>query len=184
MKNPKSTFKNLFIILVIFLMLLPFVTTFNEFLTKIVEKTSLYRLIQATLIPYETMLVRTIISFFGIETAPGTVAIVKNGVPQGTYIAWNCIGWQSLVILLLSLKVGFQGSFTKLSVLQAAIFGILGTFLINIFRISIIIILLYYFDRLPAMIFHDYSSVILTILWLFFFWWFSYSFVLETKDAN
>lgn len=182
MKNPKSTFQNLFIILVIFLMLLPFVTTFNEFLTKIVEKTGLYKLIQASFIPYETMLVRTILSLFGITTAPGTVAIVKNGVPQGTYIAWNCIGWQSLVILLFSLKAGFQGNFTKLSVLQAAIFGILGTFLINIFRISIILIILYYFDKLPAMIFHDYSSVILTIIWLFFFWWFAYSFILEKKN--
>lgn len=182
MKNPKSTFQNLFIILVIFLMLLPFITTFNEFLTKIVEKIYLYKLIQVAIIPYETMLVRTIISFFGIETAPGTVAIVKNGVQQGTYIAWNCIGWQSLVILLMSLRAGFTG-FTRWSVIEAAVFGIVGTFLINLFRISAILIILYYFDKLPAMLFHNYSSVILTIVWLFFFWWFSYSFVLEEKTT-
>lgn len=177
----KQTFGNLFIILVVALMVLPFLTTFNEFLTSIVLKTSLYYPIEKWVVPYETLLVRTILGIFGVETTPGTVAVIKNGVPSGIYIAWNCIGWQSFIILLVSLKAGWGGEFSKLSRLESAVVGILGTFLINIFRIATVVIIFYYFGKAPATIFHDYSSVIITILWLFFFWWFAYKYVLEEK---
>ena len=180
----KQTFSNLFIILVVALMVLPFWTTFNEFLTKIVLNLGLFKPLEQVIVPYEVGLVRTIISFFGIETAPGTVAIVKNGVNSGTYIAWNCIGWQSFVILLISFKAGLAGNFTKLSLLQVMVLGLLGTFLINIFRISLALILLFYFGRMPFIIFHDYTTVFLSILWLFFFWWFSYKFVLEEREGK
>jgi len=38
--------------------------------------------------------------------------------------------------------------------------------------------------HLPAVfrvVYHDYLAAITTVIWLFFFWWFSYSFVLEEK---
>lgn len=115
----KKLFGNLLIFLVLILMVLPFVVTFNEFLTRIVESTFLFRALEKVVVPYEVMLVRTIIAYFGIETAKGTVAVVKDGVPTGTYIAWNCIGWQSLVILLFSLKSGLVKGFTRGSKLEA-----------------------------------------------------------------
>src|SRR3989344_1563393 len=180
----KQTFSNLFIILVVALMVLPFWTTFNELLTRIVLNFGLFKPLERLIVPYEVGLVRTIISFFGIETAPGTVAIVKNGVNSGTYIAWNCIGWQSFVILLISFKAGLAGNFTRFSLLQVMVLGLLGTFLINIFRISLALILLFYFGRMPSIIFHDYTTVFLSILWLFFFWWFSYKFVLEEREGK
>lgn len=180
----KKTFGNLFIILVVFLMILPFLTTFNEFLTKIVEKTFLYVPIKNFVVPYETNLVRTILSFFNIQTLPGTVSIVKEDRIEAMYIAWNCIGWQSFVILLISLKAGLAGNFTKMSMGYALILGLLGTFLINIFRISLIIILFYYWGKAPATIFHDYSSVLISIAWLFGFWYFVYSFVLEERSDS
>lgn len=34
---------------------------------------------------------------------------------------------------------------------------------------------------IPTTVIHDYSSVLILILWLLGFWWFSYSFVLEEK---
>lgn len=179
MKEAKKTFSQLFLALVIILMILPFVTTFNELLTRIVENSLLYRPIEKYFVPYEVELVRTIISFFSIKTDPGTINIVKNGVNLGTFISWNCIGWQSFVVLLLSLNTGLTGNFTLISKIQAALFGIIGTFLFNLFRISSILILLYYFGKAPAVIIHDYASVFISIIWLFFFWWFSYSFILE-----
>jgi len=183
-QTTKNTFSNLFIILVIVLMVLPLWATFNEFLTRFVENFYLFGPIQKVVVPYEVMLVRTIISFFGIQTQAGTVAIVRDGVPQGTFISWNCVGWQSFVILLISLKAGFAEGFTKASKLQALVLALLGTFFMNLARISLVIIILYYFGKSPSAIIHDYLSIAITIIWLFFFWWFSYSFVLETKDAG
>jgi len=165
-------------------MLLPFVTTFNELLTRIVEDSLLYRPIEMFLVPYEVMLVRTIVSFFGVETLPGTVSVLRNGVNQGTFLSWNCIGWQSFVILLLSLKTGLLGNFTRFSRLSVVIIGILGTFFINLFRISLVLILLYYFGKAPSLVFHDYAAVFISILWLFFFWWFSYAYILEEKNTD
>lgn len=180
----KKAFGNLFIVLVIFLMVLPFFVTFNEFLTRIVESTSLFRFIEKLIVPYEVMLTRTIISFFGVETQPGTVSVIRNGIPAYTYIAWNCIGWQSLVILLVSLKAGFVREFTTMSRIEALVFALVGTFLMNLARISSILIILYYFGKQPAAFFHNYVSILITGGWLFFFWWFVYRFVLEEKKAE
>ncbi len=177
----KKTFSYLFLALVVILMLLPFVTTFNELLTRIVENSLLYKPIQKYVVPYEVMLVRTIVSWFGIATIPGTVSFIKNGTNSGAFISWNCIGWQSFIILLLSLKTGLIGRFTLFSRIEVLALGIIGTFMINIFRISLIIILLYYFGRAPAAIVHDYAAVFISLVWLFGFWWFSYRFVLEEK---
>ena len=92
MKNPtitsvsKNAFGNLFILLVVILMVLPFFVTFNEFLTRIVESTFLFKAIEKLIVPYEVMLVRTIISFFSVQTQPGTVSVIRNGIPLNTPI--------------------------------------------------------------------------------------------------
>lgn len=184
MRLARTAFGHLFIILVVLLMVLPFWVTFNEFLTKLLESISLYRPIENILVPYEVTLVRTIISFFGIETAPGTVAVVRNGVQYGTFISWNCIGWQSFLILLISLKAGLSKEFTTATKAETVLLALLGTFFMNLFRISLVLIVLYYFGKFPASLFHDYVSVFITIAWLFFFWWFSYKFVLEVRKER
>lgn len=183
-EQAKKTLSTLFLILAVALMLLPFLTTFNELLTRIVLRTELFRFIENLVVPYETVLVRGILSLWGVETVPGTVSIIKNGRVDNIFIAWNCVGWQSVIILLVSLKAGFSGNFTKISRLETLLLGVLGTFLINLFRIAAIIIVFFYFGKVPAMVIHDYSSVLITILWLFFFWWFSYKFVLEEKEVR
>ena len=180
----KKTFSNLFFILIIALMVLPFVTTFNIFLTRIVEDTARYKLIQGFIVPYEVTQVKTILSLVGIDTLPGAVSFVKNGDIQKVNITWNCIGWQSFVILLISLKSGFSDKFGALNKIEILLIGVLGTFLMNLVRISLVIIVLYFFGEFPAIIFHDYGSIIMTIGWLFFFWWFVYSYVLEEKNVT
>jgi len=180
----KKAFSNLFILLVLILMVLPFVSTFNEFLTRVMESTSLFRFIEKLIVPYEVMLVRTIISFFGIETGKGTVAVIKDGVSTGTYISWNCIGWQSMIILLFSLKSGLVKGFTRGSKLEALTLAIVGTFVINLLRIAAVLIILYYFSKGPAAFFHNYVSIVITILWLIFFWWFSYNFILVEQGSS
>src|SRR3989344_6387449 len=164
----RDTFSNLFLMLVTALMVMPFFSTFNELLTRIIENTFLYKPIELFIVPYEINLVRTIISFFGIESIGGQkiFQIIKDGIPQGIYISWNCIGWQSFLILVVSLKTGLTDNFIKTSKIEIVILGILGTFLINILRISLVVLVFYFFGRLPAIILHDYGSILITILWL------------------
>lgn len=166
----KKSFGNVFMVGVVVLMVLPMVSTFNEFLTRVAQSTFVFKAIESVLVPYEVMLVRTIISYFGIETAPGTVAVIRDGVNYNTFIAWNCIGWQSVLILMVSLKSGLVRGFTKASRLEALALALVGTFVMNLARISAILIILFYFGREWAFFFHDYLSIVITVLWLLGFW--------------
>ena len=164
-------------------MVLPVFTTVSEFLTRIVENTFLYYPIERFVVPYEIILTRTIISFFGIETIGGQriFQIIKDGIPQGIDVSWNCVGWQSFVILVLSLKSGLSHEFGRWDRLQIVALGLIGTFMLNLLRISLVVLVFYFWGKLPATIIHNYGSVILTILWLFLFWWFIYSYVSDAK---
>jgi exosortase/archaeosortase family protein len=118
-----------------------------------------------------------------VETSPNTLFLTSGAKKVAVYISWNCIGWQSLVLFFLTLFTGLQGSYKWGGRVQTIILGILGTFILNIFRITLVALIAFYLGRLPAIIFHDYFSTMMIILWLFFFWWFAYSFVLETKET-
>lgn len=180
----KSTFKLLFIVLAIALLFLPLVTTFNEFLTRVVMNIKLYRLIQNLIVPFEAKVVTVVLRTVGIPSFP-TFTSVKIGQPttigNDVVISWNCIGWQSFVLLLITFATGLQGSYQTITKIQTVIIGVLGTFLLNIFRVSLVVIIAYHLNPIPAMVFHDYFSTLLIIFWLFFFWWFSYTFVLERQ---
>ena len=100
-------------------------------------------------------------------------------------IAWNCIGWQSFLFFILTGWVALQGdSYTFKSKIKAWMIGFLGTFLINLIRITIVVLISVYLNQILAHIFHEYGSILFVILWLFFFWWFSFKFVLEEKTSH
>lgn len=178
----KSTFKTLFLLLAVILLILPFITTFNEFLTSFVMKIKFYKVIQDFIVPYQVKMISVILRLFGINAYPGlTTVSVGRAVGASFEISWNCIGWQSLVLLAISLFTGLQGPYRIYTKIQTILIGFMGTFLINIIRISLVIIIAYHFGRLAGVIFHDYFSTIMIIAWLFFFWWFAFNFVLERK---
>lgn len=179
-----STFRTLFLFLAAILLILPFITTFNEFLTSVVMKIKLYRLIQEFIVPSQVKMITVILRLFGIEAYPGLVTVsFGKAIGQVVEISWNCIGWQSLILLLISLFTGLQGPYKIYSKFQTVVIGFLGTFLVNLIRVMLVILITYYFGRLPGMIFHDYFSTIMIIAWLFFFWWFSFNYVLEKQEA-
>jgi len=178
----KNAFSTIFIFFSLTLMLLPFITTFNDFLTSIFLRFHYYRALEEFIVPYQAKALASVLSLL-----PGPITV--HAVPKGVWLngafiemQWNCLGWQSVVLLLASLLTGFQGDFTKFSRLETIIIGFLGTYLINILRISVVGFLAIFLGRVWAALFHDYFSLILVILWFFFFWWFSYSFVLETRE--
>ncbi len=175
----KSTFQTIFILAAIILVLLPFSTTFNEFLTKTVERFQWYSWIQNYVVPFEIKLVGAVILPFGIKFVANPEGMTVNG----TYLqmTWNCIGWQSLILVGITFIVGLQGGYTKMSKFECILIGLLGTFFVNLFRLSFTAVLGAYFGHLFAIIFHDYFATFVTLAWLIFFWWFSYAYVLQPK---
>lgn len=177
----KNTFLYLFSLLSILLVLLPFLVVFNEGLTRIIESTWLYRGIQHTIVPYEVKIVASILYLFHIPTIYQADGLTVNGT--FLRVTWNCLGWQSMLFFLLSLTVGLQGEYTRTSRIEAVVLGFAGTFLMNVLRIVVIVLLGGYLPYLFAIVFHDYFAAFLTLLWLFFFWWFSYRFILEEQQS-
>ena len=178
--SAKNTFKLIFLFLVVILTILPFATAFNEFLTRLVEDLAVYRHIQRFFVPYMSQLISGILNYLpGLTVSTFPYGVVINGVD--VRITWNCLGWQSFLLFFVSLLVGLRGSYTKISKGQAVVFGFFGTFLMNIFRLVFTAALVGWWRGLFVILFHDYFLTFMTVIWLFAFWYLSYSFVLEVK---
>lgn len=185
--DQKSTFKKLFAGVAILLAVLPFIVTFSAILTSLFNKIGWYIWLQDKVVPFEARLVAVlirIVNIKGIVTPGANFAMLLEG-SDNTYLPvsleWNCLGWQSLILLSLTLITGLRGKWKLFSKLETVILGIVGTFLSNLFRMAFITSLAYYWNSVAAMIIHDYFAAFVALIWLIFFWWFSYSFVLEEK---
>lgn len=168
-------------------MTLPLFVTSQDLITKILSITGFSELLQKYIIPWEVKLVVVILSLFRITATGDSRLIVlyrATGEVFRAQIIWSCIGWQSVVLLLVTLITGLSGRYTLSSKLETIIIGLMGTFWINIARIAIIYLLGFYLGKLPAVLFHNFAGTLMVIAWLFFFWWFSYSYVLEEKNAD
>jgi len=179
----KKTFIFIFLIFSIILLLLPLFSTTSELMAKIINNLGWGRFISNFIVPFETRAIAGIIQLFGyqVQAAPKTVSIFRNGAWETVWISWNCIGWQSIILFGITLIVGLQGNFKRIAKLECIAIGILGTILVNFLRIALVTYLIFNFNFIPAAVLHDYLSAFVLIIWLFFFWYFSYSFVLEDK---
>lgn len=186
----KSSTRAVLLVIVVFLMLFPFINSMNQLLVKIIEPALFVKPLQDRLIPYEVTLVRVILSFLRVpmtQGAPGAIAITIIGNREGeipVVIAWNCIGWQSLLVILSTLAAGLFGKFTLASKIEALIIGVLGTFWLNIMRISLIFFLFYHINGPFAMAFHDYAGPLITIAWVFIFWFYTFNLVLVPQKLD
>lgn len=173
-----------FFIIFLTLLSLPFFTTFSEFLTSVALKFSFYKAIENFLAPVEAQMVGTLLETFGIATnvVSTTISFMKNGKWIAFYIAWNCIGWQSMILLLITLFTGLQGPYNGIAKLMCILFGFFGTFLVNIFRVTTIFLLAYYVNEPVAKFFHNYGATVIVVLWLFAYWFISYSYILVLSD--
>jgi exosortase/archaeosortase family protein len=186
MSVSKDTFVTLFLILTLVLIFMPFLATFNDILTRVVINLKGYSFIREYIVPFEVRMVAVVLAVLGFDVSVTKEYVVLGQTqPFFTEIVWNCIGWQSLLFFVITAAIGLQGDkYTNLSKIKAAIIGLLGTFLVNILRIVAVVLVAYSFGQFPAIIVHDYGSILAIIAWLFFFWWFSYSYVLEEKTTS
>lgn len=179
----KKQIQYLILILVIILIILPFATSFNEGLTKIVEKMFWYSWMRTYIVPYEARVLSGVLDLIpGVVVYPNIRGIELNGMQ--IYVTWNCIGWQSFILLVMSIAVGFGKHFTFSSQAQTLMFGVCGMFLVNLIRLIITSLLAVYAPHIFVLVFHNYLSAFMTIGFLIFFWWFCYSYVLEEKEIK
>src|SRR3989344_5699152 len=105
----KKTFTHILLILVIVLTLMPFISTFNDLLTRLVMRLDFYRFIQNVIVPWEVRMVGVILWPFGFQpSVAGEYLAIGREDPFLIEIAWNCIGWQSLLFFIITTFVGLQ----------------------------------------------------------------------------
>lgn len=173
----------LLIILVFSLSILPVIAAFNDSLTRFAINLKGYRIISNYIVPIEIRWVVVILRFLGVEASSASPYILlgQPGKDLLVELIWNCLGWQSLIVFIVTSFIGLSKTFTLISRSRALILGLLGTILVNILRITVIILLMSFLSHEVALVFHDYGALITNTAWLFFFWWFSYKFILEKR---
>lgn len=176
----KKTFSMIFALLAILLATLPFMVSFNETLTHLVERFELYMWVQERIVPLEVKMIGVLVSPLGINYIAHPRGMTVNGIYAG--MTWNCIGWQSLLLLIITLIFGLRDNYTLSSKIETVLIGLLGTFLVNLLRMALVVVILAVSRPLFAVVFHDYLAALVTIIWLFIFWWFCYGFVLEPLE--
>lgn len=180
----RDTYQLILLLSAVTLLLLPFITTFNEFMTAMVMQMHLDGVLREWIVPAEARMVAVLLSPLGVDVSVSSTSIYIGGgdFPLPVFISWNCVGWQSLILFALTVKTGLGGRYTLASQLRALSLGLLGIIWINLLRIAGIAMVAYYFGRLPAVLAHDYGGTVMTIVWLALFWYFAINYVLEPKD--
>lgn len=184
----KATFKIILAAVAVTLMVLPLLAALNSFLTEVFNRAKWYQPIQRYVVPWEARLVAAALYPLGIKTrittGPGRFAfyMVRGREIVPVDLAWNCLGWQSSLLLIVSLVAGLRREFTNISRLECIVFGLFGTLLVNILRMVLIAAGIFYINEFFAKVLHDYVMTLMSLVWLLFFWWFSYRFILEGKD--
>ena len=184
-EGERPTYQLLLLAAAVIFLVLPFVTTFNEFLTSLVMRLGLDSILQ-WVVPLETRMVAVLLRPLGIQVGASdtSVYLATSGRSTIIYIAWNCVGWQSFILFALTLITGISGSYTLRSKIETVTLGFLGTFLVNLFRIASVCVIALYFGQFPAIILHDYGGTIIILLWLLGFWYITCNYVLDPTPVE
>jgi exosortase/archaeosortase family protein len=167
------------------LLILPFFTTFGELLTTVAMAAGFDAWLGQWIAPIEGRLVHGALALVGVPSAYDR-SLLYVGTGPGSlalYISWNCVGWQTLLFLLVSLPTGLQGQYTRASRAGVVALGVAGIAVLNVVRITAVALVAYAFGQIPAVIVHDYGSVVATVVFLMAFWAFAYNVVLERRGG-
>jgi exosortase/archaeosortase family protein len=168
------------------LMVMPLVTTFDDFLTSWALQLGANNPLQA-IVPFEARMVVGLLSVFGVHAAAsGNYMLVwdTSGAIHTLLISWNCIGWQSLILLGMSFLSGLRGEQPLEARVQIVLIGVAGTMLLNLMRVAAVAALAATWGQIPAVLFHDYGGTILIVGWLFAFWIFVQRWLLNPEPSG
>jgi exosortase/archaeosortase family protein len=168
------------------LMLLPFVTTFDDLLTTWALRLGANNPLQG-IVPIEARMVVALLSVVGVHAAAsGSNIVIWDGAGsmRTLFISWNCVGWQSLILLGISFLTGLRGRQSKEARVQLVLIGVAGTMLLNLMRVAAVAAIAATLGQTPAILFHDYGGTILVLFWLFAFWIFAQRWILGPIEAS
>ena len=168
------------------LMILPLVTTFDDLLTTWAMQLGVANPLQA-IVPVESRMVVGLLSAVGIKAAAsGSYMVVwdGSGSMHVLLISWNCIGWQSLVLLGASFISGLRGHQPLEARVQVVVIGVAGTLLLNLMRVAAVAALAATWGQTAAVLFHDYGGTLLVVGWLFAFWMFVQRWILPADPSD
>jgi exosortase/archaeosortase family protein len=168
------------------LMVLPFVTTFDDLLTTWALQLGANNPLQG-IVPIEARMVVGLLGFVGIHAAASGSHIViwdAAGSMHTLFISWNCIGWQSLILLGISFLSGLRGQQSIEARVQVVLIGVAGTMLLNLMRVAAVAAIAATIGQTPAVLFHDYGGTILIVIWLFSFWIFVQRWILVAPPSE
>ena len=168
------------------LLVLPFFSTFGELLTRAAMAAGFDAWLGEWIAPIEARSVHGALALVGIPSAAsGPLLYVGSGPDSiALFISWNCVGWQTLLFLGVSMVTGLQGEYTLRSRVEVVALGVAGIAALNVARITAVALVAFAFDRLPAVLVHDYGGVLATVAFLMAFWAFAYNVVLERHDRG
>lgn len=163
------------------LLVMPVFSTFGELLTNLAIATGFDAALGGWIAPLEARAAHGLLALAGLPTYPdGPLLSVGDGPGAITlYIGWNCVGWQTVAFFALSLVTGLQGDYTRRSRIEAALLGVAGVTLLNVVRIAVVAVVAFALGQVPAIVVHDYGSVLASVAFLVAFWLFAYNVVLE-----
>jgi exosortase/archaeosortase family protein len=173
-------------ILCALLMLLPLVTTFDDFLATWALQLGANNPLQA-IVPVEARMVVGLLGLAGIHAAASGSHLVVwdgSGAMHTLFISWNCIGWQSLVLLGVSFMSGLRGRHSLEARIQVVVIGVAGTMLLNLLRVAAVAAIAATVGVTPAVLFHDYGGTILVVAFLFGFWIFAQRWILGSGPSG
>ena len=168
------------------LMLLPLVTTFDDLLTAWAMQLGASNPRQA-IVPAEARMVVGLLGLAGIRAAASGSHLVVwdgGGAMHTLFISWNCIGWQSLVLLGASFLSGLRGNHPLEARFQVVVIGVAGTMLLNLLRVAAVAGIAATIGVTPAVLFHDYGGTFLVIAFLFGFWIFVQRWILGSVPSD
>ena len=168
------------------LMVLPLVTTFDDLLTTWALQLGAGNPLQG-IVPVEAGMVVGLLGSVGIHAAASGSHLVvwdRAGSMHVLLISWNCIGWQSLILLAVSFMSGLRGSQPVEARIQTVIIGFAGTILLNLMRVAAVALLAVTAGQTAAVLFHDYGGTIFVVGWLFAFWIFVQRWILVADPSS
>ena len=187
MRNEFGAKSLLLWVLLLSLTLIPFIGTMNDLMAKIAALIGLDDFIETNISPQMAVTVAALLTYvFGVEaTALGpSIYLVEHQLPYRLILDWNCVGWQSLLLLLVSLVTGLQGDHSRLSRWKCILLGLLNVALLNLLRVSLDALILEAYGPTIAIAFHDYATLPLTFLWLAGFWYISTNYILTPRGSR
>ncbi len=168
------------------LMVLPLVTTFDDLLTVWALQLGAGNPLQA-IVPVEARMVVSLLETVGVHAAASGSHLVvwdRGGSMHALLISWNCIGWQSLILLAVSFMSGLRQAHPLEARAQIVIIGMAGTMLLNLLRVAAVAVLAVTAGQTAAVVFHDYGGTLLMIGWLFAFWIFVQRWILVADPSD